>query len=467
MCARRLLALAVLVGCGRFGFDSNGTGDGGPGSGDARDSGPPAETRILPILGAGFVHDAAFDPAGNLAVIGDFMGNVTIGGMTMPTSAAAQDMFVAVLDPTSAATRLWTGGATQFGSGQNIAWLPDGSLAASGYFSGTLTNGGNLVAGSRQAALVATFDPAGTLAFSKHYGASSNVQARGSDATADRLAVVGIYSGSVDFGAGALPATAADNGFVATMDLGSTDVRSRAFTGGGDIYVNDVKLGPGGDVFLGGRFNATTDFGLAPISPQPGGSTAFVGRFDAQLVPRWVRTFGNAITVTNVEVFSNGDCVAVGELGGTIMIDGITVTKLGVRDGWVARFAGADGTVAWIRTLAGGSSGIIPSVTLTSDRVVIAGEFSGTVQVAGTQTLTSDGATDAVIAGLELDGTLAWTRQVGGTGSVVLGLGGISVDPTGTLVAVAVDASGELTVDGQAFTLGTTDGAVILVAIPR
>lgn len=461
MRARCLVSLALMAGCGRWGFD---VPDGG--SRDVGDAVPPAQTRILPVLGAVFVNDAAFDAAGNLAVIGDFAGSVTIGGMTMPTISAFQDIFLAVLDPTDTAIRLWTGGVTQLGVGQNLAWLPDGSIVTSGYFAGRLTNGGNLDAGSRQAALIATFEPAGTLNVAKHYGSSSNVQARGVAALGNRIAVVGLYSGSIDLGAGPITSTTSDNGFLATMDLDGTNVRDRAFTGNNDVFLNDVIFDPSGDVFLGGRFNATTDFGLGPVSPQPGGSSAFIGRFDANLAPRWVRTFGSASTLTNIELLPSGDCVAVGGIAGTIMIDGITVTTSGGGDGWVGRFAGGDGAAAWIRTLAGADNDSIPSVTVTSDHVVIAGQFGGTAQLAGARSFTSEGGIDGVIAGFDLDGALAWSTHVGGTGDLNVGFGGIAVDATGSVVAVPIAASGILTVDGQTVILGAADGAVLLVAIP-
>lgn len=458
---RCLLALAVTVGCGRFGFDASG-GDGG----DGGDAPLPAVTLVIPVGGATGVHDAVFGPNGGLAVVGNFAGSMTIGGMTQTTSATSQDVFVAVLDPGGLATWLWTGGVTALGSAQNVAWFADGSLAASGYFAGRLTNGGNLDAGSRQAAALMRFTPSGALAFARHYGGAANIQARGLATTVDQIGLAGLYNSSVDFGAGPLPSTTQDNGFIATMNASAADVSQRALLASADLYVNDIALSPSGDLYAVGRFNATTDFGLGPVAPEAGGSTGFVARYDAQLNLRWVRSFGNASPATSIRLLSNGDCIVAGEVGGTIAIDGIVITSAGDTDGWIARFAAADGAVAWIQTLAGTGYSAIESVAVHKDQIFLAAQFGDTVVLAGSETLVSQGALDAVVAELELDGTLAWSKQLGGTGTVDLGLGGMSVDPKGRHAAIALVYTGELLVEGQSFTAAGDSGAAILVAIP-
>lgn len=450
-----------MAGCGRFGFDVTG-GDGAI----TTDVLPPAETLVIPVTGATGVNDAVFDPSGNLAIVGNFLSSVTIGGQSMTTAAANEDLFVAVVDPSGLARWLWTGGATVFGSAQNVAWFADGSLAASGYFSGRLTNGGGLDSGSRQAATLIRFAPSGAFTFARHYGGSSNVQARGVAVAADRIGLGGIYSSSVDFGAGPLPATTQDNSFIATMDAAAGDVRNRALLANGDVYVNDIAFGAGEDLYVVGRFTATTDFGMGPVNPEPAGSSGFVARYDMQLGLRWVRTFGESNTISSIRVLANGDAVVGGEVAGSIAIDSIALTSAGSTDGWVARFAATDGTVAWMRTITSTGLDSIKAVAVRDDRIFFAGSFSSTAQLASTQVLVSEGGLDLVVGELALDGSLAWSKQLGGTGQVSLGSGGMSVDATGRLAAIPVVYDGELLVEGQRLTTTSLTGAAIVVAIP-
>lgn len=450
---RWLCALAVTAGCGRLGFDAT--------DNSAPDVQVPAKPRVISLLGATVVHDAAFDPAGNVAVIGEYTTMISIGGLSASSVASSLDMFVAFVAPDGVAMRLWTGGVTDLASGQNLARLPDGSLVASGYFNGSLTRGGDLMSGARQAALQLRFDPAGDLVFARHYPGSGNVQFRGISATSSRVAVVGVYLGSTDLGAGALPETTVDNSFVATMDPAGGDVRSRALNATGDVFVNDIALAPNGDLCIGGRFRATTDFGAGPMSPT--GQSAFVARYDSQLTLQWVRTFGSGASTANVAILATGDCVGSGEFT-SLTIDGIVHPGAGDVDGWVGRFDVATGSAAWIRALAGTGRDNIPALAVHDDRIVLAATFTGSALLGDSRTLTSEGAADIVVGGFELDGAVAWTTQVGGTGDLDLGIGGMAIAPTGALAAITLAYSGELRVDGEAFPAG--GGAAVVVPIP-
>jgi hypothetical protein len=451
---------ATLGGCGRIAFDGVGASAGGDGK-------PADEPLLITMSGVGdnAIYDVAFDPAGDLAFTGSYSSTVTFGSQTQTSVATGGfDLFVAAADRDGTPRWLRAGGATISSSGQNLGYLPDGGVVVGGYFAGTLTGAGSINSGSGQDALWLRLAADGSVIQTTHFGSSSNVQTRGLAVTSAGVATVGIYRGTVDFGAGALPATAADNGFVVTSDLLGGTVRDRAFNGGGDVYVNDVALGAGGEVCIVGRFQQTTDFGGGPVAS--GGSSGFVARYDGQLALRWARTFGSSTVAGGVAFAANGDCVAIGSFGATFTLDGLTASLAGTADGWVARFESTTGTATWLHTLGGTGDDLAFAVaTYPPDRIAIAGRFEGSADLAGLA-VQAEGVTDGYVLGLSGDGNVIWSQLLTGSGTVPTDISGMATDATGTSLALAFDYSGELRVGTASSVAPDVDGAVAVLPIP-
>jgi hypothetical protein len=138
-----------------------------------------------------------------------------------------------------------------------------------------------------------------------------------------------------------------------------------------------------------------------------------------------------------------------------------------MNDGWVARFGAASGTVAWLRTIGGPGSDFVSSIAAYDlDRIIIAGRVEGTVTSVGMQ-LVTEGISDVAVVGLLGDGTLDWTSMIAGSGTAALGVGGMSVDPTSSVVALPIVYAGELRVGGLTVDGGASTSAAVVVPIPR
>ena len=465
-----VVVLGACAGCGRIGFDDHSPAnpDGSSDSDGATDA-PSARAKVITARGAIGVSDVAYDAAGRLAVVGSYATSLALGPFAAMAATMRSDVFLGVLDATGEPTALWTGGALDFASGEGVVWLPDGSLAVTGFFSGMFPPS-MLDAGGRQAALVARFDRDGAFVVARGYGNGiGNIQARGIDVNADAIAIGGIYTGSVDFGGGSLPFTTNDNAFVALLPLGAEAVASRGVTASGDVYVNDVAFGPSGGLCVVGRITATADFGGGPVAVS--GSQAFVARYDAALALQWVRLLGASAVGRSVDVAANDDCVAGGAVVGMLDLDGQSYTSAGQGDAWIGRLRANDGTLQWLVGVGGTEDDSVTALAVAPDGDVVAlGFFSGTVAVPGGGNLVSGGGTDALVVGLDAAGAVRWQRQLGGTGDVDTGQGGLALSPDGGVVALPVTYRGELEVPGipgiAAIGPATGDGAVVLLPIP-
>jgi hypothetical protein len=454
----------MLAACGRFGFDQHGPDGGLHGDGVGGDGGI-AQPLIVPIVGhaGNGAIDIAFDAAGGFAVTGVFKGMLQLGSITKTeTSAQGSEIYVAAFDANGTPRWAWSGGASVFASGQSVAWLPDGRVYAAGYFASTLANANNIDAGGGQDALQVWLTPTGALDNATHAGGGANVQTRGMAVSGSQITFGGIYSSTVDFGPGPLTTTGAgiDNAFLNAGDVANGVTQSKSFNGGNDVFINDVAIDAAGRVCIAGRFTATTDFGGGPIGP-PGVSSGFVARFDAGLTYAWARELDYA-NMQAVGFATNGDCIASGYANGPFMIDGLSVPNAGGNDGFVIRFAEADGHAQWIQTVASaGADSVYSLVPYDLDRVAIAGFFTGSAMVAGVPEV-SDGTADGFVIGLDKDGTVLWRQPLAGSGAVEDSLSGMNVDLAHRELGLAGEFIGDLQV-GTAMQTATEDTGFALV----
>jgi len=119
----------------------------------------------------------------------------------------------------------------------------------------------------------------------------------------------------------------------------------------------------------------------------------------------------NSIVVTEL-----GDVVVAGMFAGQLDIAGQTLTSHGAIDLFVARFT-AGGDLVWLHGFGGADQEHEATISVGSDgRVLLSGEFSGSLDVPGLPPLVSHGATDILLLELAADGTPQWARGYGGPG---------------------------------------------------
>lgn len=104
--------------------------------------------------------------------------------------------------------------------------------------------------------------------------------------------------------------------------------------------------------------------------------------------------------------------LVAGEFSGTLEFGGAPRTSAGGRDGYVARLD-AEGRELWLQTLGGrgfqAATGVAAAAT---GRVVVVGRFTGALTIGG-ERLESAGGSDVFVASFDADGRPLWSRRFG------------------------------------------------------
>jgi hypothetical protein len=132
----------------------------------------------------------------------------------------------------------------------------------------------------------------------------------------------------------------------------------------------------------------------------------------------WSRSFGSAgvDAITEIEVKDDGNVVLTGLCGGAISLDGgaTTLPFAGTRDIVVAELAGSDGALVWGASMGGALSDEARAVTVDDEgNAFVSGLFAGTAAF-GPDVFTATGE-DAFLVKLDSDGEQEWALQLGGS----------------------------------------------------
>ena len=174
-------------------------------------------------------------------------------------------------------------------------------------------------------------------------------------------------------------------------------------------------------VFGAGESNETTLVAA-------GSSDIFIARYNADGTLVWAKRAGGAGSDYGVGIssISDGSSIVAGYFTDNAVFGAgepreTTLVSAGVDDLYIARY-NADGTLAWAKRAGGTVSDYGLGVSSFSDgSSVLTGSFQDTAVFGAGEpretTLISAGGDDICIARYNADGTLAWAKRAGGTGS--------------------------------------------------
>lgn len=168
-----------------------------------------------------------------------------------------------------------------------------------------------------------------------------------------------------------------------------------------------VAVSPAGDVALTGYRSVSDD-----------SQNIIVTRFNAPLgaTPAWHNDYasppagaakGHAVAWT-----PDGDVLMAGFYTGPVQF-GQSTADGGGRDAVLARLDGGSGATVWANTYGGASDDHFRALAVdVAGNTFIAGDFSETITVGAA--LTSNGGKDALVAKIDPDGNVVWSRAYGG-----------------------------------------------------
>ena len=230
----------------------------------------------------------------------------------------------------------------------------------------------------------------------------------------------GAFSGSVDFGNGALVSAGGTDIVVSTI-VGDALPDARRLGGSDD----DTPGGLCGDnidnVIVAGRYRGAIDFGGGVALTNAGDGDGFVTVFDVTTKPLWTVGLGDAAEqeVTAVVTDEALDVIAVGRLAGTITTSVGSIATDGTLDfdAFVIKVS-PTGQPLWIHKLADQSFTDQRALSVTVDRakaVIVGGTGQGDIDL-GQGPQPSGGGHDAFLAKLDSSGALAWGHLYGDAG---------------------------------------------------
>lgn len=231
--------------------------------------------------------------------------------------------------------------------------------------------------------------------------------------------VVGAFSGTVDFGGGDASSAGDTDVFVAKFGASGVHEWSVTFGGAGADSGLGISVAGSGDVFVGGSFSGTVDFGDGPV--QSAGSTdGFVLKLSgASGALAWAIRMGGSGSdeVAAVAVDAAGAVATTGSFVGTVNFGGGNVSSNGGQDVFVAKYAGSNGAHQWSRAVGGASIDDPGGIAIGGGDVFIAGRFYGSGEFGG-DTITAAGGWDTFIARYSGgDGAHVWSFGHGSSGS--------------------------------------------------
>lgn len=311
-----------------------------------------------------------------------------------------------------------------------------GAVVITGFFEGSINFGGGVLtsAGGRDA-FVAKFDASGNHVWSKHFGdASGQESSKVATDPSGAVIITGFFSGSIDFGGGVLTSMGGNDVFVAKFDAAGNHVWSSSFGDGGFQVSNGVAVDPVGNVVIAGYFDGSVDFGGGALTATAGGTDVFVAEFDASGNHIWSNSFGDAAAqgVPFVTADASGNVLVTGYFWGSIDFGGGVLSSVGLYDMFLAKFDGS-GTHLWSKRFGDGSTEQPWDLaTDASGGVVVAGHFMGGIDFGG-GTLTSAGGEDIFLVKLDAAGNHVWSRRFGDTSGQYAY--GVAIDDAGAVTA--------------------------------
>lgn len=361
---------------------------------------------------------------GSRYVVGTFEGTATFGDVSI-TSAGDSDIFLVKYDAGLNAVWARRAGTDVFNDfGESVAVGPDGSVYATGFFTGIATwDGGEnpdveLTTFSDFDAFVAKYTPEGDLEWVRQAGGTG--QDTGRDVAVDatgNVYLVGGFEGVGTFGTETLTSAGSSDAFLVKYDPDGDVVWARR--GGSDQgdLAYGVAVTDNGAAHVSGSFRGVAQFGGLPIQ-SAGATDVFVVQHNADGAPVWIESIGaDGSELTRgggIGLDADDNVYVTGSFSNTILVASDVLESTGFTDVFVAKLS-AEGDELWGRR--GGGNGTNFSAALTVDasgNVLTTGYVDGTGTFADEPIATQG--RDGYFAVLDSAGNLITVNLLGGTG---------------------------------------------------
>jgi hypothetical protein len=400
----------------------------------------------------------ATDKDGNVYLTGRYEDPVTFGSTTL-THSGGDDIFVVKYNSSGEVQWAKRAGTPRGDAGTGIAVDEQGNVYVTGYFSGFIGfDSFTLSASTAPSAsvflsdiFVVKYNSNGDVLWARKAGGNDTDTGQGIAVDGNgNVFITGFFNDVATFGSVTLTSTKESDIYLAKYstagDLQWAQKAGGLFSDAG----RSVAVDKNGSVFLTGTFHTLATIGGQSLTSK-GGTDTFLAKFDQNGALQWLRQAGGAMddAVGDVAVDDAGNAGMTGSFLGVADIAGTSLTSKGVSDIFVATFDAA-GTLKWTSGVGGVNYDQGMRVRFGKNgNVYLAGMFRESVTV-GTQTFTTNTASDLLLVKYSPVGAVLWAKQDGGPNSE-------------TVSGLALTTMGDVYVAGQFF-VSTTLAGISLVS---
>lgn len=287
------------------------------------------------------LRDLDVDSTGNIAICGAFNGSGTLFGTSV---SGSYDPFIARLLPTGSPT--WVKPITAGGIDDNcaVAMMANGDVSVVANFNGTVNVGGSTFTSTTNTLdfLLARFAAAdGGHVWSVQKGGAGNEEALDIAASGTSVIVSGSITSAVDLGAGPLTYVGGGDALIAKFDAGNGNhIWSKSMGGPSGESGTHVAVRSDGQASMVGTFTGTANFGGTMLTTNEDYDPFAVDVDGSNGAVLSVKSVGGTGRDEAHDVASSTDSLMfAGSFGGSINILGTTYTAMGsALDGYVVRF---------------------------------------------------------------------------------------------------------------------------------
>jgi len=238
------------------------------------------------------------------------------------------------------------------------------------------------------------------------------------------IVVGGYFSGSVDFGGGALASAGGFDIFLTRYSSAGAYQWSKRIGGTSDEFPLGIALDSSDNIFLVGYFAGSVDFGGGALA-SAGGNDIFVAKYSPLGVFSWAKRFGSTADdlARSVAIDAGGNVLVTGTFRGNVSFGGSTLISAGTfqtpyfpggPDVFIAKFDNS-GTHVWSENFPTNTSGDegYGIVADAANNVFITGYYQGTIDFGG-GVLAQNGGSDIYLAKFNSSGVHQWSKHFGG-----------------------------------------------------
>ena len=348
--------------------------------------------------------------------VGGETNSSTIPGVNGQTNAGDYDGFIAKYSPDG--TLQWT----KLIGGNNSEYITamttglDGSIYMGGVTNSSTIPGvnGQTNAGDYDG-FIAKYSPDGTLQWTKLIGGTDDDYIRAMTTGSDGSIYVGGRTNSSTITGVNGQTNAGDyDGFIAKYSPDGTLQWTKLIGGTDDDYIRAMTTGSDGSIYVGGRTNSSTITGVNGQT-NAGDYDGFIAKYSPDGTLQWTKLIGGTDDdyIRAMTTGSDGS-IYVGGRTNSSTITGVNgQTNAGSADAFLAKYS-PDGTLQWTKLIGGTDDDYIRAMTTGSDGSIYVGGRTNSSTITGVNGQTNAGSADAFLAKYSPDGTLQWTKLIGG-----------------------------------------------------